>query len=175
MVRNTNGSLLALVSNKLDFILHLENSFLLAIFLLLARSIPQPQFNRARIPFLPILAQVSELQSLLSIPVHRLGARENSRVPAFFSTMKRIGTFVLRERVRLAIQVIYDCSPDAVARPTDGSAKVRGVVFLVILLGGEALDDVVAGDTELLDDATQGEKSKGRFLFFGGHCCGIES
>ena len=176
MIRHTNDRLLTLISNKLHFILHLQDGLVLPIFLLLARSIPESQLNRSWISFLPILAQVSEFQSLLSIPVDRLGARENPRVPAFLSTMQRIWTFLLLgESVRLAIQVIHNCILDAVACPADGGAKVRGVVFLVVLLGREALDNVVASDAELLDDAAQGEECESGFLFSGGHFCLTES
>lgn len=54
----------------------------------------------------------------------------------------------------------------AVGNTSDGCAEVRAIVGLVVLLGSKALDDIMAGDWEGLEDGA--EREKGDFVF-GGH------
>lgn len=69
--------------------------------------------------------------------------------------MHRIGALLSGKRVALPIQVIDHSIPGTVARPADGGTKVRRVVFAIVFLGGEALDDVDACDAEFLDNGAQ--------------------
>lgn len=57
---------------------------------------------------------------------------------------------------------------DAVRDAADGGAEMRRVVFVVLLLGGEAEDDVLVRDAEFLDDGSQWEEAESGFL---GHFC----
>lgn len=50
---------------------------------------------------------------------------------------------------------------DAVGDAADGLAEEGGVVGFVVGLGGEALDDVVGGDSEGLEDCAEGEEGDG--------------
>lgn len=57
----------------------------------------------------------------------------------------------------------------AVCNTPDGCAEVRAVVSLIVFLGSEALDNVMACDGEGLEDGAEGEEFD---FVLGGHLGG---
>lgn len=73
--------------------------------------------------------------------------------------MEGVGTVVCEQRVGLAaVEGVDLCARDAVGDAADGLAEEGHVVVDVVLLRGEALHNVGAGDLEGLDDGTKGQE-----------------
>jgi len=73
--------------------------------------------------------------------------------------VERVGTVVGEQRVgRPVVEGVDLCARDAVGNAADGLAEVGHVVVYVVLLRGEALHNVGAGDLEGLDDGAEGQK-----------------
>ena len=164
--------LLDLVTDQLDLIFDLQARLLHTINLLDGRNVPKPHLDCSREALLAVLAEVLEHDALLSIPVDGRRALEVLLAPSHCAAVEGVGPVVHCQVVALAIEAVDLGARDAVCDAADVLAEERVVLGAVGLCGGEAEDDVGAGDFELLDDAALGQEGEGvGELFFGGHGC----
>lgn len=165
MVGDVDDSLLTLVAHELHLILGSQDRLGL---ILLAGRVPDTHLDGARIPFLTINTAILEQQGVTAMAVDRVRAIEDALPPTLFTAVQGIGTVILSESILTAVQILNETILDAVGNATDRGAEVRGVVLDVVLLRGEAQNDVLAGDAELLNDGA--ERQEGKLgLFWGGH------
>lgn len=165
VVGDVDDSLVTFVTDKLHLILCCQDRLVLV---LLARRVPNADLNGAWVSFFTVGAEVLEEQGVAAMALDRVRAIKDSLPPAILTTVQGIGTVVLRETIFTTVQVLNHGVLDTVGDATDRGTEVRGVVLDIVVLRGEAQDDVLATDAELLDDGA--ERQEGELgLFGGGH------
>ena len=169
VVGDVDSRLLALITDKLHLVFSRQDRHGLS---LLTGSVPDAHLNGTGVSLLPIDVAVLVKQSVAAMTLDGVGPIEHALTPALLTTVQGIGAIVLRELALFTVQAVNEAVLDTVGDTTDGGAVVRGVVLLIVVLSGEAQDDILTADAELLDDGTQGQE--GEFgLFGGGHGCDL--
>ena len=156
MVRDSNHSLFAFVTDKIDLILDVENGRII----FLAGDVPDPALDRSWISFLSIWTHICEPHPLPSVPIYRYGSLEVFLPPSLSPTVQAIGSIVGMQGICLAVEIIYACILDPIGGPAKGLAKVGGVVGLVEVGLGESKDDVVTVEVEFLNGGSVSEKGE---------------
>jgi hypothetical protein len=168
VVGEIDNGFLALVANEFRLVLGRQHN--LGV-ILLAGNVPDAHFDGPRVPLLAISADIFEQLGVMTVALDGVGTVKYAFAPTCLTTMQCIGAIVLRQLNFLAIEVLDQAIFDAIRNPTDGCTVVWGVVFHVVLLRGETQNDVLAIDTELLDDGAQRQEFK--CGLFGGHDLGL--
>lgn len=164
VVGEVDYSLLALIPNEFHLVLGRQDGLGVT---LLAGGVPHAHLDSTGVPLLPISAEVLEQQGVVAMALNGVWTVKDALTPTLLTTMQGIGAVVLRQLDLLAIQILNQAILDAVCNAADGGTIVRGVVLDIILLRGETQNDVLATDTELLDDGAQ--RQEGECSLFGGH------
>lgn len=168
VVGDVDNCLFTLIANKFHLVLGRENR----LDVLLASGVPDAHLDGTRIPLFRIDASVLEEQGVATMALDGVRAIKDTLTPAFLAAVQGIRSFILSQLILTSVQVLDETVLDPVGDAPDGGAVVRGVVLDIMVLCGEAQNDVFAADAELLDDGAQGQE--GEFsLFGGGHrgCC----
>ena len=124
MVCDPDHRLFAFVTDELDLILDVQNR--LAVFF--AGRVPDVAFDRPRVSFFPVFAQVRESYPLFPISIYRDGTFEVFLAPPFRPAVQAIGTVVRIQRVCFAVEVVYLCVLDTIGGTADGLAEIGRVV-----------------------------------------------
>lgn len=166
MVGDIDNRLLTFITNKLHLILSRQNGLRLT---LLAGSVPDTHLDSTRVPLLSILAAILEQEGVTAMALNSMRAIEDTLSPTSRASVQGIGAVILIELILASIEDIYVAIFDAVGDASDRGAIVRGVVLDVVVLRGEAENDILPADAELLNNRAEGQE--GEFcLFGGGHC-----
>lgn len=165
VVGEVDYSLLALVANEFHLVLGRQDGLGVA---LLAGGVPHAHLDSTGVPLLTIFAKVLEQQSVMAIALDGVWTVKDALTPTLLTTMQGIGTVILRQLDFLAIQLLDQTILDAVRDAADGGTIVRGVVLDIVILRGETQNDVLAADTEFLNDGAQRQEGKCS-LFRGRH------
>lgn len=152
VVGEVDYSLLALVTSEFHLVLGRQDGLGIA---LLAGGVPHTHLDRTRVPLLAIFANVLEQQGVVAIALDGVRTVKDALTPTLLTTMQRIGAIVLLQLDLLAIQVLNQTILNAVCNAANGGTIVRGVVLDIIILRGETQNEILAADTEFLDDGAQ--------------------
>lgn len=165
VVGDVDDSLVTFVTDKLHLILGCQDCLGLV---LLAGLVPNTDLNGAWVSFFTVDAAVLEEQGVAAMALDRVRAIKDSLSPTILTAVQGIGAVILRETIFTTVQALNNGILDTVGDATDRGTEVRGVVLDIVALRGEAQNDVLATDAELLDDGT--ERQEGKLgLFGGGH------
>ena len=162
MIGHIDDGLVALIADKLDFVLDRQDSLRArTAHVLLTGHIPHPHLDGTRESLLTIRTAILEQQCILAIALDCVGPIKDALPPAVHAAMERIGAVILGQLVVAAIEIVNNTILNAVGDATNGGAEVGRVVFDVVILGREAEHDVLVADAELLDDGAEGEEGEG--------------
>lgn len=174
VVCHHDGSFICAI-DQLGLVLHSQDESFLSVIVLSARRIHNLDLQGPREALITILTNQRKLNALTTLEpldagnlskANGLGSVPDPLAPAHLSSVECVGTIVGEQRIGLAVDVVELGSGNAVCDAADGLAKVRGVVFGVVFLFGETLDDVDTADVEGLDDGSEREKGEGGVSHF---------